>query len=69
MKKFKIGKINAAFLTLILITSMLMLPMSGAFNISTNEIFDRENINKNLEDGQENDNPNEPRWLDTNYIA
>ena len=68
MKKFKIGKINAAFLTLILITSMLILPMSGAFKISTNETYERENINKSLVYIRENNDPNEPIWLDTNYI-
>ena len=68
MKKFKIGKINAAFLTLILITSMLILPMSGAFKISTNKTYEIENINKNLVYIRENNDPNEPIWLDTNYI-
>ena len=49
MKNVKIGKIGAVVLTAVLIASMLVLPMSGAVNISTNETsMVQKIINKNL---------------------
>ena len=77
MKNVKIGKIGAVALTAVLIASMLVLPMSGAVNISTNETSMVQNIiNKNsinnprygiIEFPEEN-GPDEPIQLDTIYI-
>jgi hypothetical protein len=77
MKNVKIDKIGAVVLTAVLIASMLVLPMSGAVNISTNETsMVQKIINKNLVNNPgygitefpEDDRPDEPIQLDTIYV-